>query len=152
MDHDGAPSQGTFDLDVDLLQGVDLSRFTEPRLHQLLEAGFRVRLADRKRPAPEPKVARAIGLNTLHGADEHDLREALHVLAAWLRNPSETPPPAKRSRFNRPEGTGQLPAPRRLATALAPRTCGLCNDPIKTGDDMGRFRRLKPPLDRRSSR
>ncbi|WP_444971598.1 hypothetical protein [Streptomyces sp. SAI-25] len=87
-------------------------------------------------------------MNTLHGADEHDLREALHVLAKWLRNPSETPPPAKRSRFDRPEGTGQLPVPRCLTTALAPRACGLCNDPIKTGDEMGRFRRLKPPLDR----
>lgn len=36
MDNDGVPGQGTFALDVDLLQGVDLPSLTEPRLHQLL--------------------------------------------------------------------------------------------------------------------
>ncbi|AJE80500.1 hypothetical protein SLNWT_0124 [Streptomyces albus] len=147
MDEDDEPGQGAFDLDIDLLKAIDLDSLTKERLSQLLEAGLRTRFALRKRPAPEPKIAHAVGLNTLQGADEHDLREAVHVLDAWLRAPAETPQPAQRSRFERPEGTGQIPAPRCLKKALIPRTCGLCHDPIKAGDDIGRFRQLKAPLE-----
>ncbi|MGW8768367.1 hypothetical protein ACWGN5_38480 [Streptomyces sp. NPDC055815] len=140
--------QGTFDLDIDLVLGVDLDQLCRDRLLRLLKNGFRARTASRKRPEPEPKVARAIGLNSLQDADEHDLREAVRVLSAWLRSPSEIPEPAQRSGYARPDGVGQLPGPRCVKKALVPQTCGLCNEPIKPGDATGRVRPLRPPLHR----
>ncbi|MET9954456.1 hypothetical protein ABZ135_23335 [Streptomyces sp. NPDC006339] len=162
MDDDG---QGTLDLGIDLLSGadldslspeqylrlleeVDLTLLSRGRLRQLLDSGIRARLRVRKRPAPEPRIARAVGLPHLQKADEHDLREAVRVLVGWLRNPDQAPEPAQRSRYSRPKGVGRLIGPRCVKTALTADVCGLCNDPIKAGDDMGRFRPPKPPLAR----
>ncbi|MFF5639646.1 hypothetical protein [Streptomyces sp. NPDC012825] len=140
--------QGSFDLGIDLLPGVDLDSLDRGRLLRLLDNGFRTRLVVRQRPAPEPKVARAIGLNDLKDADEHDLREAVRVLNTWLRSPADVPEPAKRSRYERPEGVGRLPGPRCVKKALVTQPCGLCNEPVKPGDLTGRVRPPKPPLDR----
>ncbi|WP_052499833.1 hypothetical protein [Streptomyces vietnamensis] len=137
--------QGSFDLSIDLLLGIDLARLRRDRLCDLLEKGLAMRQAIRQRPDPQQKVARAIGLNKLQGLDEHDLREALRVLDSWFREPSEEPPPARRSRFDRPTGVGQLPVPRCVKKALATQACGLCADPIKPGDEIGRMRPLKKP-------
>ncbi|MFJ2060280.1 hypothetical protein ACIOMM_30680 [Streptomyces sp. NPDC087908] len=140
--------QGSFDLGIDLLPGVDLDSLEGDRLLSLLDNGLRTRRAVRQRPAPEPKVARAVGLNTLQDADLHDLREAVRVLNTWLRSPGDVPEPAKRSRYERPEGAGQLPGPQCVKKALVLQACGLCSEPVKPGDLTGRVRPPKPPLDR----
>ncbi|MGY3341110.1 hypothetical protein ACVW0K_007303 [Streptomyces filamentosus] len=144
-DDDDDFGQGTFDLGIDLLLGVDLNSLSDARLRDLLARGIATRQAVRQKPDPVKKVARAIGLNDLADLDRHDLHEALHVLDAWLQDPSTEPAPAQRSRFDRPSGVGQLPVPRGVKKALLPQTCGLCGDTVKPGDDIGRFRPLKKP-------
>ncbi|MFD9047827.1 hypothetical protein [Streptomyces zaomyceticus] len=142
---DDAFGQGSFDLGIGLLFNMDLNSLRAPRLRDLLERGLAMRQAIRQRPDPQQRVARAVGLNQLQNLDDHDLREALRVLDAWLRAPSEEPAPARRSRFDRPTGVGQLPVPRCVRAALVDQTCGLCADPIKPGDEIGRMRPLKKP-------
>lgn len=86
------------------------------------------------------RLAKTVGIKTWTAADEADLGEALRVLRRWLNAPASYTPPAAKPRVKRPEGIGQLPVPRMLKPAHANMTCGLCSDPVKVGNLIGRFR------------
>ncbi|MEU8892974.1 hypothetical protein [Streptomyces sp. NPDC048442] len=72
--------------------------------------------------------------------DDHDRREAVRVLRVWLKDPQllERAHKESRPRRKRPDGTGQLPVPRITKSAVAETECGLCADPIKAGELIGR--------------
>ncbi|MET9568542.1 hypothetical protein ABZY34_05260 [Streptomyces virginiae] len=90
------------------------------------------------------RLAKTTGIKDFATADCEDLREAVRTLRLWFNTPSAYTPP-KRPRIERPTGMGQLPVPRTLKTASASITCGLCADPVKAGDLIGRTRTPKDP-------
>ncbi|MFE1173059.1 hypothetical protein [Streptomyces sp. NPDC058773] len=89
------------------------------------------------------RLAKTVGIKDWAAADEADLGEALRVLRRWLNAPDSYAPPAPKPRVKRPEGIAQLPVPRMLKPAHADIACGLCSDPVKAGDLIGRFRTPK---------
>ncbi|WP_107069659.1 hypothetical protein [Streptomyces sp. NRRL F-4428] len=90
------------------------------------------------------RLAKSTGIKDFAAADCEDLREAVHTLRLWFNTPSAYVPP-KRTRIERPTGMGQLLVPRTLKPASASITCGLCADPVKAGDLIGRTRSPKNP-------
>ncbi|MFJ4774054.1 hypothetical protein ACIP88_33935 [Streptomyces uncialis] len=86
------------------------------------------------------RLTRAAGAKDLTTADDEDLRECLRVLRTWLTDPSSYAPPAPKPRIRRPVGIGRLPVPRTVKQAHTDTTCGLCADPVKPGDLIGRMR------------
>ncbi|MFE5489010.1 hypothetical protein ACFQ7Z_03440 [Streptomyces virginiae] len=90
------------------------------------------------------RLAKTTGIKDFTTADCEDLREAVRTLRLWFNTPSAYTPP-KRPRIERPTGMGQLPVPRTLKTASAGISCGLCADPVKAGDLIGRTRTPKDP-------
>ncbi len=94
----------------------------------------------------QDRLIKTTGCRDFHLADDDDLCEGLHVLRTWLNDPASYAPPARRPRPQRPEGIGQLPVPRTVKASSADTECGLCGDPVKAGDLIGRMR---DPKDRR---
>ncbi|MDA5279920.1 hypothetical protein [Streptomyces sp. Isolate_45] len=120
--------------EIDVLHG--------PALRRTVEAGISGVAAATGRPAEkvQSKLAKSTGVKVLQAADDDDLRECLHTLRVWLNDPSSNKPPVHRPRVQRPEGIGQLPVPRTVKQASTDGSCGLCADPIKSGDLVGRTR------------
>ncbi|MFE6460028.1 hypothetical protein ACFVP0_21580 [Streptomyces cinereoruber] len=138
---DDESGQGSFDLGIDLLPGVDLDNLDRDRLLHVLDNGFRTRLAVRQRPAPEPKVARAIGLNSLQNADVHDLREAVRVLNAWLRSPADVPSRPSGPGTNGPMGWASSPGPGASRRHWSPSRAGCVtsrSNPVTSPDGYAR--------------
>lgn len=67
----------------------------------------------------------------------------LRVLGCWLGDTASYVTPAARPRVVRPEGMEQLPVPRVVKDAHQDMACGLCGDPVKTGELVGRTRTPK---------
>ncbi|MGY3056106.1 hypothetical protein ACVWZD_000350 [Streptomyces sp. TE3672] len=86
------------------------------------------------------RLAKTAGVKDLQAADDEDLRECLRVLRTWLSDPASYIPPVSKPKVQRPEGIGQLPVPRTVKQAHTETTCGLCADPVKVGDLVGRMR------------
>lgn len=89
------------------------------------------------------RLTKTVGIKALQTADDEDLRECLRVLRSWLSDPAAYTPPVSKPKVQRPEGIGQLPVPRTVKQAHTETTCGLCADPVKAGDLIGRMRNPK---------
>lgn len=84
------------------------------------------------------RLVKTVDIKPNREPDDDDLRECLRVLRAWINDPAAYVPPAPRPKVNRPEGIGQLPVPRTVKAAHLEVSCGLCGDPVKSGELIGR--------------
>ncbi|MDT0307313.1 hypothetical protein RM780_10095 [Streptomyces sp. DSM 44917] len=126
-------------LDSAVLDVPNLERCAGDSLRALVEAGIEaVGVAVRRPEWVGPRLLKAVGLRNLRAADDHDLRECVRVLRGWREAPGSFGPPV-RPRVRRPEGSGRLPRPRVVKPAAAEIGCGLCADPVKAGDLIGRM-------------
>ncbi|MFF3730759.1 hypothetical protein ACFYXM_10680 [Streptomyces sp. NPDC002476] len=100
-------------------------------------------IVDKPAERVRARLTKTAGVKDLGAADDEDLRECLRVLRTWLSNPASYTPPAPKPKVQRPEGIGQLPVPRTVKQAHSDTTCGLCADPVKTGELIGRMRAPK---------
>ncbi|MEV7445691.1 hypothetical protein AB0O22_31915 [Streptomyces sp. NPDC091204] len=124
----------------------ELAAARRPDLMRLIDTGV-AGVAQLLKKLPErvhTRLAKTTGIKDFTTADCEDVKEAVRTLRLWLNNPSAYTPP-KRPRIERPTGMGQLPVPRTLKPASASITCGLCADPVKAGDLIGRMRSPKNP-------
>ncbi|MFF3726847.1 hypothetical protein ACFYYM_31275 [Streptomyces erythrochromogenes] len=124
----------------------ELAAARRPDLMRLIDTGV-AGVAQLLKKLPErvrTRLAKSTGIKDFAVADCQDLREAVRTLRLWLNNPSAYIPP-QRPRIERPTGMGQLPVPRSLKPASASMACGLCADPVKAGDLIGRTRSPKNP-------
>ncbi|MFE0457790.1 hypothetical protein ACFW1A_00835 [Kitasatospora sp. NPDC058965] len=92
------------------------------------------------------RLTKTAGVKHLQAADDEDLRECLRVLRCWLTDPASYTSSGATPKIRRPEGIGQLPVPRTVKHAHGDMTCGLCADPVKAGDVVGRMRNPKDRL------
>ncbi|MEU3262195.1 hypothetical protein ABZ694_31180 [Streptomyces albidoflavus] len=89
------------------------------------------------------RLVRTVRISKTTVPDDLDRQEMLRILRTWRTDPSTYRPPVALRRPHRPEGIGQLPAPRVIKPAHLHVDCGLCCDAVKAGDLMGRFRQPK---------
>ncbi|MFJ9188499.1 hypothetical protein ACIRQO_36285 [Streptomyces anulatus] len=105
-----------------------------------VESGVSAVAASVGKPAERvrSRLVKTVDIKPKRVPDDDDLRECLRVLRVWINDPAAYAPPARRPKVTRPEGIGQLPVPRTVKAAHLPVSCGLCGDPVKAGELIGR--------------
>ncbi|MFI5905421.1 hypothetical protein [Streptomyces cyaneofuscatus] len=112
-----------------------------------IESGVAAVAASVGKPADtvRSRLVKTVDIKPNREPDEDDLRECLRVLRVWINDPAACVPPARRPKVTRPEGIGQLPVPRTVKAAHLEISCGLCGDPVKAGELIGRAKDPKGP-------
>lgn len=123
---------------------AELATVQSPELERLVEAGVSGVAALLGKPAERirARLGKTVGIKDFGGADCEDLREAARTLRQWFNDPSSFAPP-QRPRMQRPSGMGRLPVPSSIKQASVGMLCGLCADPVKAGEIIGRTRAPK---------
>ncbi|MFI8365305.1 hypothetical protein ACIGD1_34775 [Streptomyces sp. NPDC085612] len=134
----------TVTLDIataDFPSETELATVQAPELARLIEGGVTSLAALLGKPSEKVRaqLGKAAGIKDFASADIEDLREAARTLRVRLNAPSVRTAP-KPPRMQRPTGMGQLPVPRTVKQAAIAMSCGLCADPIKAGEIIGRTR------------
>ncbi|ANW22648.1 hypothetical protein I3J05_28175 (plasmid) [Streptomyces clavuligerus] len=131
-----------FDWDINFPTTAEIAALHGEALRSWVDTGTEAVAEIVGKPAERvrSRLTRTAGVKNLGAADDEDLRECLRVLRTWLSDPASYTPPAPKPKIQRPESIGQLPVPRTLKQAHTETTCGLCADPVKPGDLVGRMR------------
>ncbi|MER6198093.1 hypothetical protein ABT234_12105 [Streptomyces sp. NPDC001586] len=129
---------------IDFPSEGELKTVQAAELARLIEVGVTSLAALLGKPTGQVRtqLGKAAGIKDFARADIDDLREAAQTLRLRLNEPSVRTP-ARLPRMQRPTGMGQLPVPRTVKQAAIAMSCGLCADPIKAGEIIGRTRNPK---------